>query len=246
MSLPIIFKPKKKFKLIRLGRNYDGGYLIGENSLQNTKTLISFGINDDWSFEKDFVKKNSSIKVICFDDKPLLKFLLKNLIINLIFFLSHFKFKKISNLIIKIFGYLQIRKRIDFKKKKISYGDLDKILSKLKDKDNIFIKIDIEGFEYRVLDEIIKNQKKLIGIIVEFHDIDYHKDLVINFINSLDLKLIHTHPNNASVIDKNGDPTILEMTFERKEIILSDVNILPHELDMVNDPEKKDVILRFR
>lgn len=246
MSLPIIFKPKKKFKLIRLGRNYDGGYLIGENSLQNTKTLISFGINDDWSFEKDFVKKNSSIKVICFDDKPLLKFLLKNLIINLIFFLSHFKFKKISNLIIKIFGYLQIRKRIDFKKKKISYGDLDKILSELKDKDNIFIKIDIEGFEYRVLDEIIKNQKKLIGIIVEFHDIDYHKDLVINFINSLDLKLIHTHPNNASVIDKNGDPTILEMTFERKEIILSDVNILPHELDMVNDPEKKDVILRFR
>lgn len=245
MSFPIIFKPKKKFKLIRLGRDYDGGYLIGDNSLQNTKTLISFGINDDWSFEKDFIKKNSSLKTICFDDKPILKFLFKKLIINIVFFLSHFKFKKISYLIIKIFDYLLIRKRINFKQKKISYGDLDKILTELKDKDNIFLKIDIEGFEYRIIDEIIKNQKKLIGIIVEFHDIDYHKDLVINFINSLDLKLIHTHPNNASVTDKNGDPTILEMTFERNEIILSDENTLPHQLDMVNDPEKEEFTLKF-
>ena len=59
------------------------------------------------------------------------------------------------------------------------------------------------------------------------------------------MKLIHTHPNNASVTDKNGDPTTLEMTFERNEIILSDENTLPHQLDMVNDPEKEEFTLKF-
>ena len=43
MSLPIEFKPKKNFSLIRLGRDNDGGYLIGFNSVKSAKTLISFG-----------------------------------------------------------------------------------------------------------------------------------------------------------------------------------------------------------
>ena len=118
MALPTCFKPKKKYSLHRFGKDFDGGYLVGKDTILNSDTLISFGINDDWSFEKDFIKKNSSLKTICFDDKPILKFLFKKLIINIVFFLSHFKFKKISYLIIKIFDYLLIRKRINFKQKK--------------------------------------------------------------------------------------------------------------------------------
>ena len=57
MSLPISFKPNKNFKLIRLGSNNDGGYLIGNQTINDTKTLVSFGILDDCSFEKDFKEK---------------------------------------------------------------------------------------------------------------------------------------------------------------------------------------------
>jgi len=42
--------PKKKYNLIRLGRNFDGGYLVDKQSIKQTKTFISLGINDDWSF----------------------------------------------------------------------------------------------------------------------------------------------------------------------------------------------------
>ena len=46
-----ILKPKKNYLLCRLGKNNDGGYLIGPKSIENTETLISFGISDDWTFE---------------------------------------------------------------------------------------------------------------------------------------------------------------------------------------------------
>ena len=59
MSLPISFKPNKNFKLIRLGSNNDGGYLIGNQTINDTKTLVSFGILDDCSFEKDFKEKKT-------------------------------------------------------------------------------------------------------------------------------------------------------------------------------------------
>ena len=64
--LPKQFKPNHLYDLIRLGRNNDGGYLVGKNSVLNTSALISFGIHDDCSFEKDFKNLNPT-KVLCFD-----------------------------------------------------------------------------------------------------------------------------------------------------------------------------------
>ena len=54
--LPKIFKPKNEYDLIRLGKNNDGGYLIEKDSLTIAKSLISFGLSYDWSFEKHFYK----------------------------------------------------------------------------------------------------------------------------------------------------------------------------------------------
>ena len=73
MALPILFKPNKKYSLVRVGRDFDGGYLVGKDTILNSDTLVSFGINDDWSFERDFKNINSETKVICYDDKPILK-----------------------------------------------------------------------------------------------------------------------------------------------------------------------------
>lgn len=69
MALERIFKPKFAYKLIRLGRKNDGGYLLGMNTINKTNTLISFGINDDWSFEKKFYDLNNKIKILAFDDQ---------------------------------------------------------------------------------------------------------------------------------------------------------------------------------
>ena len=57
MSLSKKLKPKFSYNLIRIGNDNDGGYLIDTYSLKKTKELVSLGINDDWSFEKDFFLK---------------------------------------------------------------------------------------------------------------------------------------------------------------------------------------------
>ena len=76
MPLHKILKPKYNNDLIRIGRDNDGGYLVEKKSFENTECLISLGINDDWSFEEDFLKKKNII-IKCFDDVLDEKFLLK-------------------------------------------------------------------------------------------------------------------------------------------------------------------------
>ena len=67
--IPSIFNPRFNYDLIRLGNKNDGGYLVEKNSIITTKYLVSFGINDDVSFESDFLKfLDNKIKCYAFDN----------------------------------------------------------------------------------------------------------------------------------------------------------------------------------
>ena len=53
-------------ELIRLGSIDDGGYVVPLKSIKNSKSLVSFGISDNWDFEKDFTKK-ANVNVYAYD-----------------------------------------------------------------------------------------------------------------------------------------------------------------------------------
>ena len=241
MPLDKIFKPKLSYELVRLGKKNDGGYLIGKNSLNNSDILISYGIDDDWSFEKNFLKLNKNIKLITFDQNLNLIFLIKRIILN---FFRLFSLKRKSNFLKSLFNFFDfiifLRKKNN--NKKIFYGDTKNIA---KNFTNIFFKIDIEGSEYRVIDELIEVQDKIQGVVIEFHYLDLHLERVKNFISKFNLELIHIHPNNYSALDKNNNPTSIELTFETNPIIKSDKLTLPNFLDMKNDPLSKNISLNF-
>jgi len=55
--LNIKLKPFQTQSLIRLGRNSDGGYIINKEMLNKSKTLLTFGLADKFSFEKDYLVK---------------------------------------------------------------------------------------------------------------------------------------------------------------------------------------------
>ena len=86
MAFPYFLKPQKTYALTRIGRDNDGGYLVGSNSIKRTKNLISLGIHDDWSFEKKFTELNSDVRVFCYDNQTSLKFLIKKILNNFFFF----------------------------------------------------------------------------------------------------------------------------------------------------------------
>jgi nitrogenase subunit NifH len=96
-----------------------------------------------------------------------------------------------------------------------------------------------------MLEEIIENQKRIIGIVIEFHNVDYHRNVINDFCKRLNLNLIHIHPNNFAPKDNKGDPTVIELTFERDPIFEDGDVTLPHELDMKNNPLEKDINLVF-
>lgn len=245
MSFKKIFLPKKNYKLIRLGKDNDGGYLVGSKNLLLSKNLISLGISDDWSFELQCLKLNPKLKIFSFDNQLSYKFLFKNIVLS---FIRIFYFQ--SNVLIflnklkNFFVFIFIKKKINLKKKFIGKKELKKII---KFKKEIFFKIDIEGNEYRILNELIKIKNNINAIIIEFHDVDLHMDKIENFIKKIGLILTHIHPNNFSKLNENKDPTCIEMTFE-KFIIIKDNQkvVLPKKLDMKSDPFKQDYKLKFK
>lgn len=243
MTLPIFFKPKFQYQLTRLGKKNDGGYLVGEETVKKAEVLISFGIKNDWSFEKDFKRINNNAKIKCYDDQLDYKLLIRLFIIQLIFVFKNLKFSLLLKNFKDIFEFFFIKKKIEFHKEIITYGDVEKISANYKD---IFFKIDIDGHEYRILDELISIKKKIIGIVIEVHDIDLHFERVSNFCKKIDLELTHNHPNNFAILDNKKDPTVLELTFEKAPKKVGENCIFPNPLDMKNNPETPDVVLNFK
>jgi len=115
---------------------------------------------------------------------------------------------------------------------------------------NIFLKCDIEGGEYSILDQLIIRCKDFVGMAFEFHDINKpgNFDAVVNFVSKVDQKLVHLHVNNYFYY-KDGSqaiPDILELTFSSGSNIIYDPKLtLPHALDMPNNPQDQEFHIVF-
>jgi hypothetical protein len=246
MTLPNILKPKKKFDLIRIGSKNDGGYLCTIDSVNQSTTLISLGVWTNWEFEKQFLKlKKKKINFFPVDDNLNLSFIIKSIYkdVGKIFF--YFDTKSFFKSIYILFDYIFFIQKFMIQST-VDYGFLNKLIKKKK-LHNIFLKIDIESAEYRVLDEILKNKNKINCLIVEFHDIDLHIKKIIDFIKKLKFHLSHVHANNFGGIDNNFNPKVLEITFEKKpQIIKNKKAKLPHKLDSKNNPDDRDIKLIFK
>ena len=98
-------------------------------------------------------------------------------------------------------------------KKKITYNSLNSILIDYKNLIHkpLFLKIDIEGSEYRILDDLIRYQDKITGLVIEFHNIDLHIEKILNFLKNFKLNLVHIHgqnPGGEDYLDGSGDPRL--------------------------------------
>ena len=257
--LPSFLKPYhlENDHLIRIGPKLDGGYVVDKNSIQLTNAIITCGLNDDWEFEKDFLKNNKSCRVIAFDHTVDKKFWVDRFKkdIKHFFLLKKIRLRKI----IGIFKYLDYIKFFKDKNKhniiKISADNINNkeiTISKiLENQDNVILKVDIEGDEYKILKEIIDNSKKITSLIIEFHNIHQHMDSIREFIdNSKILKLIHIHANNFAGKNNDGDPNVLELTFintdkTKLKLIKTQKEYPLQNLDYKNTHRKDDFSLKF-
>ena len=243
------FRPKHLYDLIRVGKNHDGGYLVEKKSLKNAKSLISFGIYTDWSFEKDFYRLNP-VPIHAYDHTITKEFFYKTIIKNFLKIVTGKITLGIKSIVLYI-DYLNF-----FRKDKVHFLEkigtekkstsLKKVFSRKKNNERpFFIKIDIEGSEYRIMDDLINNSDNISGLAIELHDVDIHKEKVKKFIENFPLTLVHIHPNNFADLDKDGNPTSLEITFASSPTMVSSKSEIPHILDQKNDSKSENQTLNF-
>jgi hypothetical protein len=244
--LPNFFSFKSASDLVRIGRDYDGGYLVSQSDVDKSDLLIGLGISDDWSFEEDFTKIKD-VEVYAYDasisQNGFLKSFIKSLLkINqpkfvlqkLNVLLSYRRFFSKSN------RHHHVEKFVGLNSGNHNHCTLASILSDITSQ-NIFMKIDVEGSEYRFLDTIISNQSRISGLVLELHDCDLHLEKISNFIDKFDLKLVHIHANNYGQIRlDDGLPLVIEVTFSRYCKIQNEPS-LPHHLDTPNSRYKDEI-----
>ena len=205
------------YNKIRIGRKNDGGYIF-LNDFKNIKIAYSFGINNEISFEKELADKN--IDVYMYDHS----------INQLPFENSKFHWKKIG-----LCGIKNEEQNMKTLSELIQENGHSK-------EDNMILKIDIEGYEWKVFQFLpfsILRQFKF--IVVEFHfedsEIEYYNILKRILITH---KIFHTHCNNCGeMINLNGLKICqaLEISFIQKKgyKFTKDNNIYPIEgLDYKN------------
>lgn len=218
---------KHPFRLIRLGRNRDGGYVVPKELISDS--LLTCGINDEVSFEEDYIKNVNNCKVHAFDGT-------------------------VDNFPVDLKDT-----ELNFHKINIGPNDTDKEISiqtivdrYFGESHNIFLKMDIEGSEYSSFDTISEDYlKRFSCIVLEVHWIDREYKKFERLLRKLlaDFVLIHKHDNNCGkYFMYNGKvvPDVYELTFVRKELIktieLSDQKVHIDGLDYPNSSASRDII----
>lgn len=242
--------------LIRLGGVNDGGYVTSKSIVINSSCLISIGISYDISFEYDFVRLSSAKKSVYMYDKTTEPYSLKYIISRI---LSSVKFLSPKPILAYVKFLFKLKYLLNshslLSKTNVSntsgMGEItiSQILSSIPFKEKIFLKIDIEGNEYKILPEIIQHIASFSSIVIEFHSVGVNFELIKNFVKDLSssgLLLDHLHVNNYGGINETGLPNVLELSFSRSMSRKSPIIKLPHpNLDSPNSPFRPDYEITF-
>tara|TARA_X000000950_G_scaffold145073_1_gene179376 strand:+ start:318 stop:1127 length:810 start_codon:yes stop_codon:yes gene_type:complete len=256
-------KPIKTNYLQRYGVKFDGGYVIDSKVIGCSNKLVSFGLGTDWSFELDYLKLIGN-KIHLYDYtttyRPYFKEIFKYLRRFITFRVPY------RDLRVKIDGYLRLKKflnnpNVKFFREKITFPinnknetDLKKVFTRLDHKDSVVLKCDIEGSEYKIIEQIYNLSHRIDMLIIEFHWINKsnNEKVFVESIKKLKEKfnIIHLHGNNYSNQSNTGLPDVLEVTLTNLKFT-PDVIEYKHkfpikDLDFPNDNTRKDIEIFFK
>ncbi len=214
----------------RLGNLSDGGYVVPSKVLPLIGVAYSYGIGGDVSFEED-LERQTGVNIRMYDHT--------------------------------VNGLPKENKNFFFKKQGIAkrkHGSFDTFKHHLEENGDIgkkmMLKLDIEGDEWKILDDIINElSKNIVVIVLEIHKL-YRYEKILKYINVLKkvnskFTLVHLHGNNNGKLFAFGNKEIsstMELTLINNNLISEKsvmVRSLPSEKDYPNIKVKEDVILDF-
>jgi hypothetical protein len=227
-------------KKVRVGNDFDGGYVINEILLNQSKRLVSVGMGGEDSFERDWFKKLPNTTIEAYDGTYPCAALCehnKMFVNKRIFYINH---------------------NVGYEEKYIPLNAI------IETKTNTLLKVDIEGGEYTVFDNV--DLSNVTGLLLEVHDlhIPENRDKLIDLIENQfsELMLFHVHgnvwggsfdlnlsknPNNPNGIIVKEFPFVMELSFINKKLVSEfkiDEGTFPIEgVDATNKQDSPDLQL---
>jgi hypothetical protein len=211
-------------QLARIGSANDGGYVVPLGAVNAADSLLSFGLSHDWTFERDFKKRNADAVVHCYDHTVSLRTAFEYSIGQLLRFVLQLKvtaLRRAFTWIDYIFFFredkIHFRQRI-WRDNQDNSATVDDAFSRLPAESRIFVKIDIEGSEYRILDDMLRHSPNIVAIAIEFHDVDILSERFNALVEKIkhDFHIVHIHGNNMGGATPSGFPIAPEITFLNK------------------------------
>ena len=216
---------KSPYEKKRVGKNNDGGYVIDIIPDIKYNLIIGCGISNDISFEENFINIYKNISCIVFDGT--------------------------------IDDIPETKEDILFVKKNIGIDNTSSITNLhnlIMNNENIFLKMDIEGYEipwfesltYEMLDKILQ-------MVLEFHSPFSERETNVFKKISKTHVMVHLHGNNCGEL-KTFKNIIIPETFEctfinkkyLKEPYILNTDKLPLSLDMPNKENSIDYDLNYK
>lgn len=255
-------------ELVRVGSNRDGGYVLPARAAGDTAHLFSVGISNDWSFEVAMDRMNKRMRIFAFDRsvgslvflyigfRDILKRRSRNTRNpgepRLAYALTWIKMSAKFRWFFK--GRRKFARRwvkpSQSSKKEVTFSEA---MSRVPKTGSIIIKIDIEGDEYGLLEQIkkllIDRKGQVSALVFELHDTDTRRVEFEQFVSEIGslMPVVHIHGNNCRAYGADGLPTFVEVTFARPDLVgTSRVLEFPRDgLDYPNDPELPELEFVF-
>lgn len=251
-------QPIKIGEMVRVGDKQDGGYVIPAHFKNSRLNLISIGLGDNWSFETQgkgiffdkFISIDHTVSISSIVGRLLRRIFTRNINLSISFYFIKLIVKYLKTF--KILRNSHIRKKLVSSNKKKSKNEitLDECFSITKGK-KVILKIDIEGDEYEIIEDVCRYTEKIELFIIEFHFTERQLHDFSTAISRLKefFLLAHTHANNFDFVSVNGIPNTVELTFVNKNIFNGNYDKIQNcpivEIDYPCNPLKSDINLNF-
>jgi hypothetical protein len=193
--------------MIRIGHpKFDGGYVIPKIAMDKAHGLLSLGINFDWSFDEHWHQLNPNHPIHGYDgtihpDRMPLD--IRE---------SYYNFYKD-----KVVHYMEMAGGENNR----NVVALNTMLDRL-NCNQLFIKMDIEGSELLMIEDLVNFSNHITGIAVEFHSLCHKRRDFEYAVKRLQTQyeIVHVHGNNGGTLKCCIDnvPDVIELTFLRKNL----------------------------
>ncbi len=267
------YRPVHAPDLVRLGRDNDGGYVVSERVCAATRTVLALGISTDWSFESAFHARNPAVRVTGVDGSVSAHVFRRGAkarlaaaaraLFRLRYAEMRFEISECRELLRLARGLEEFFGRTgSFRERFITAREspssitwpslIAEVPAEAREAGGVFVKMDIEGAEYEVLPEVLRDAHALSGMVIEFHDCDRHWDAFVALMDRAlrDFVVVHVHGNNwRPLIPGTAIPTTLEVSLLHRRLVPAaeprDASYPLPGLDQPCHPDHPDYVLHF-